>query len=292
MSDPATPAAPAPESVVAVPAAPTPVTEIDIPADGGFAAPAPEPTPAPVAAAPEATPAEPVPVKKNAFQSRIDTLTAQRETERRRAEEAERQTELYRAMAEGKPPAAADPNAPPATPVPAPTPAFATPADFQKAVQAEAVKLAAQDVAKKRTDGLLKAGNTDYKDFTDRCNVVASLGAGDRPDFMQIVTDPEVILDGHKVIAQLADNPDEAARIFALPTVQMAAALVKFQAENAKVPNRQVSSAPAPIKTIDGTARTDPEPKDTDDMATYAAKYQRLQEQKLKTNSPSRFARH
>lgn len=291
MSDPAILAAPTPEPVAAIPAAPAPITEVDIPADGGFPAPVPTPEPTPAAAVPEPAQAEPVPVKKNAFQSRIDTLTAQRETERRRAEEAERQTELYRAMAEGKPPAAADPNAPPA-PVLAPTPAFATPADFQKAVQAEAVKLAAQDVAKKRTDGLLKAGNTDYKDFTDRCNVVASLGAGDRPDFMQIVTDPEVILDGHKVIAQLADNPDEAARILALPTVQMAAALVKFQAEAAKVPNRQVSSAPAPIKTIDGTARTDPEPKDTDDMATYAAKYQRLQEQRLKTNSPSRFARH
>ena len=289
MSDPATPAAPASEPVVQpTPDPNTPPTEVDIPADGGF--PAPEPEPVPAAAKTPEPPPEPPTVKKSPFQSRIDTLTAQRETERRRAEDAEKRAELFEAMAKGKPAdPAADPNAQPVLSAVGLMPGSP---EFKRAVQDEAVRLAAAETAKSRTDGLLKAGNTEYKDFTDRCNVVASLGAGDRPDFMQIVTDPEVIPDGHKIIAQLADNPDEAARILALPTVQMTAALVKFQAEASKVTPKPISAAPPPIKTIDGTARTDTEPKDSDDMATYAAKYKRIQEQKLKANAPSRFARH
>lgn len=291
MPDPAN-AAPAPEPVVEtpVPAAPVIATEVDIPDDGGFPAPEPEPAPEPPKAA-DAPPAEePKPaIKKSPYQARIDTLTAQREAEKKRADDAIKEAELYRAIAEGK---AAD--APPGDTPPASAPkSFATQAEFDKAVREHAAQLSAQESAKAKTDTLLASGNTEYRDFTDRCNVVASLGAGDRPDFMQIVTDPTVIPDGHKVIAQLAENPDEAARILALPTVQMTAALVKFQAEQSKAPPpADISKVPPPIRPIDGQSRGSDEPKDTDDMATYAAKYKKLQADKLKNGSPARFAKH
>lgn len=301
MSDPASPAAPEPIAPAVAPVsdpAPAVVTEIDIPDDGGFPAdPAPDPAPAPepaAAASADPAPAEPKTIKKSPYQGRIDALTAQRTAAERRAEEAERQAELYKAMAEGKSPPA-DPNADPSAP-PAPSPTVGLvpgSPEFQKAVRDEAARIAAAETAKARTDGLLSAGNADYKDFTERCNVVASLGAGDRADFMQIVTDPTVIPDGHKVIAELAEHPDDAARILALQTVQMTAALVKFQAEISKpTPPKPLSSAPAPIKTIDGQSRGNDEPSDKDDMATYAAKYRKQQAEKLKAGQPARFARH
>ena len=294
MSDQATPVAPEPV-VVNLPEPIVPVTEVDIPADGGFPAEPELPLEAPKepVAADAPKPDEPKPLKKSAFQSRVDALTIQRDKALKREEDALRQAELYKAMAEGKPPAA-DPANPDAAPALAPTVGLLPGSpEFTKAVRDEAVRIAANDLAKSRTDGLLAAGNTEFKDFTDRCNVVASLGAGDRPDFMQIVTDPQVLPDGHKVIAQLAEHPDEAARILALPTVQMTAALVKFQAEISKAPApKPLSSAPAPIKTIDGQTRGSDEPNDNDSMEVYAAKYKAQQAKKLTERQPSRFARH
>lgn len=294
MSDPATAAAPAPVSTDPVaPASTEPkiVTEVDIPDDGGFPAPEPELATTPAAAASDPAPAEPAPVKKTAFQTRIDTVTAQREAEKRQKEEALRERDLYKAMAEGK---GSDPATDPVAPAAAPAVTFAPGSpEWTKAVKAEAAELAAAEVAKGKMDGLLKAGRTEFKDFDDRCNMIASLGAGDRGDFMQIMTDPTIITDGQKVIAQLADNPDEAARILALPTVQMTAALVKFQAESSKsAPARPLSNAPAPIRTIDGVSKGNDEPSDKDDMKTYAAKYQAQQAARLKERQPSRFAKH
>lgn len=285
-------AAPVVEPVVAsvTTEAPVVVTEVDIPADGGF--PTPE-TPIEAAAEPVqgAGPPktdEPKLIKKSPYQARIDTLVREREAEKAAAIEARREADLYKAMAEGKTVDAEG------NPLPQPAAGLVPGSpEFKKAVRDEAVQIAASEAAKARTDKLLKTGNTEYKDFTDRCNVVASLGAGDRSDFMQIVTDPDVIVDGSKVIALLAENPDEAARILALPTVQMTAALVKFEGENSKAPApKPISAAPAPIKTIDGQSRGNDEPRDTDSMSEYARKYQAQQAAKLKDKQPSRFARH
>lgn len=282
--------APVVEPVVAPAAPETPaiVNEVDIPPDGGFTAEPELPLEAPkepVEASPEP---EPPKIKKSAFQSRVDALTIQRDKALRREEEALQQAELYKAMADGK-------GAPPledGTPAPQPK-TFGSQAEFDKAVREHASTLAAQELAKGRTDKLLASGNTEYKDFTERCNAVAALGAGDRPDFMQIVTDPDVITNGSKIIALLAEKPDEAARILGLPSLQMAAALVKFEAENSKAATpKPLSSLPAPIKPIDGQSRGNEEPSDKDSMPEYARKYHAQQLAKLKDKQPSRFAKH
>lgn len=280
--------APAPEPVSTMPPVPEVVTEVDIPADGGFPAPEPEAPTEPVQVDAPKAEDEPKPVKKSPYQARIDTLTVQRTEATKRAEDAERQVALYRAMAEangtGEPAAAtvtAQEGLIPGTP------------KFQDAVQAEARRMADAQASKAKFDKVFSNGNADFKDFNDRCEIVASLGAGDRPDFMQIVTDPDVIQDGHKVIAQLADNPDEAARILALPTVQMTAALVKFQAEHGKPVARPLSAVTPPIKTIDGLSRGgDNEPKEGAPMAEYAAWYKKQQADKIKAGQPARFAKH
>jgi len=293
MSDPAPAAStPVPETPVSpAPEAPKPVTEVDIPEDGGFPAPEPEPTPASTSDAPkpdgEPKADDPPRIKKSPYQARIDALTREREEAKRLADAAKKEAELYKAMAEGKAPVADD-----GTPAPA-RQEFASKEAFEAAVAAEAQRRAAAAMAQQRTTGFIKAGEAEYKDFTDRCNVVASLGAGDRPDFMEIITDPSVLPDGHKVIAQLAENPEEAARILALPPLAMAAALVKFQADNSKsAPSRPISSAPPPIKPIDAVSKGNDEPSEKDSMEEYARKYRAKQASRLQERQPSRFARH
>lgn len=287
-------AAPIVEPVIAPAAVETPaiVTEVDIPADGGFPAPDPE-TPLetpkdPAVAATAPTTEEPKTIKKSPYQARIDTLVREREAEKAAAIEARREADLYKAMAEGKT-VDADGN-----PLPQPAVGLVPGSpEFKKAVRDEAIQIAAQEAAKSRMDELLAAGKAKYKDFNVRCDVVADLGAGDRADFMQVVTDPTIIKNGAKLIALLAENEEEAGRILKLPTLQMTAELVKFESENSKpLAPKPLSAAPAPIRTIDGQSKGNDEPRDTDSMAEYARKYQAQQAAKLKDKQPSRFARH
>jgi hypothetical protein len=135
-----------------------------------------------------------------------------------------------------------------------------------------AEQIVAQREFKAKAEHMMDAGNKEFgpSEFNDRCNVVASLGAGDRADFMEIVTDPDIIPDGHKLIGALADDPEEAQRIFKLPATKMAAALVQFQSK-IKPAEKPISQAPAPIKPIGGSAKPSA-PNDTDDMKTWLAK--------------------
>lgn len=262
------------EPITAAPAAdPTPTPEID----PNTTPVAPEPVvegAEPVAVAPaEGAIAEPTPIKKPWFTERIGELTKNwRETERkltdsdRKAAALEAELAIYRS---GAPPADG------AVPVATPVAAAPASADFEKAVAAEATKRAAATIFQQKAQKWLDNGVKDFKDFNDRCAVVADLGAQDRPEFMQLVTDPEIIPDGHKVVAQLADQPEEAARILRLPATQMAAALTKFAMQNMNkpAPTKPISSAPAPITPIDGTARASDEITGEEDMGAFAAKW-------------------
>lgn len=240
---------------VNVPDKPEPVTQTDIPPDGGIdnsLQPTDQPSPE-VFESPETPPADAAPkpelIKKSPFQARVDALTAQREQERRARVAAEERATLAEAMLKGQKPAEGE--------QPIQTATGLTQAQIDAMVNQRADQLAAGRIAKAQTDKLVNAGNTEFPDFTDRCNVVAALGAGDRADFMQIVTDPEIMPEGHKIIALLAEKPEEAARILApsMSTAQMSAALVKFQMENSKPANGTVSRATAPIKPVDGVSR-------------------------------------
>lgn len=133
-----------------------------------------------------------------------------------------------------------------------------TPEDVQKTPQndlnAMAERRALQIIEQRETAAKMSAwdtaGKAEFPDFLDRCATVAALGATERPEFMQIVTDME---DGHKVVAALADDPDLASRIIALPPHKMALELAKLSAPAPKRAAPQ-SKAPAPPRTVDGRA--------------------------------------
>jgi len=215
-------------------------------------APDPEPeVPEAAAAAPE-----PEPEKhkvKPWFQDRIDKLTREKHEERQRV------VALEAKLAEFAPEQ--------------PERQTFDPANFDSLVKQEASRQIAAEKTKERGQGFLNAGVKDYGGdaFTEKCNMVAAMGAGDSPEFMQLITDPEIIPNGHKVVAALADNPEEAQRILSLEPIKMAAALTRFAAMPAAKAPAPLSSAPAPIRPVGGTAKSSTL-EDTDDIKAWLAK--------------------
>ena len=255
--------------VINTPEKPDPVTHADIPADGGLDD-SMQPTDGekPVETAPETPKTEEAQskveankLKKSPFQARIDALTAREKEAVRRADEMAAQVEMFKAMAEGRAEGKLAP----------------TQAEIDALVEARVQ----QKAVERQSQKVLGAGAAEYPDFNERCNIVASLGAGERGDFMQVITDPDIIPDGHKVIAQLAENPDEAARILALPTPQMSAALVKFQMLHSKVEATPISRLAAPIKPVDGTSRPGLVMDDRQPMSEYAKAFYASKAKKL-----------
>lgn len=222
------------------------VPETVIPAEPVVEAPAAEPE----APAPEAKAEEPEqPKKKPWWQDRLDEKTRKQRDAERRADEAEARLA-----------AIAPPEANPEQ-------------DLDNLVEQRAEALLAKRDYDKKAQAWLTAGQKDYgkETFNEMCSDVSDMGAGDSRFFMSLVTDPEIIPDGHKVIAALRESPDETQRIMALDPVKMAAALTRFAATNsAKAPEAPISQAPAPIRPIGGSAKPSG-PDDSQDIKTWLA---------------------
>jgi hypothetical protein len=139
-------------------------------------------------------------------------------------------------------------------------------AELQQMVRAEATRIAEAQAYQQKLVSFDNAGRKDYSDFVDRCNTVASLGAAENPVFMQAVTSMD---DGHRVVAQLAENPQKAVEILSLPPVAMAVALARY-ANNTPAPKPPpVSTAPKPVKPISGAAKVDPDLTKASDSEWY-----------------------
>jgi hypothetical protein len=187
------------------------------------------------------------PVKKvDPLQKRIDTLTRARH-------DAERERDELRAeLAKVKQPTATE------------TAASEEP-DLDTLAERKAEQIVANREFAKKVNTWAEAGKKEFKEeFNEKCNFLADLGAAKRPDFMHIITDTDLIKDGHKVVVALADDPEEAERILSLSPVKMSAALVKFADKIGKPKAKPLSNAPEPIKPINGTAKASDEPTDKD----------------------------
>jgi hypothetical protein len=171
---------------------------------------------------------------------RINDETNRRKDVERQLEEARRGSSAQPTAAEGGT----------ERPVPA--------ASADDEVERRAAQLLDQRAFQNRVNAWAEAGNRDFKDdFNDRCNLIAGLGAG--VEFMQIVTDPDIVKDGHKVVAELADDPEEAQRILRLPPVKMAIELTRI-GERISKPSapapKPISRVPAPVNPVGGVTKT------------------------------------
>lgn len=221
------------------------------------------------------------PRQPNPFQERIDKLTKSWREEERKRQELEERVRLYEQTAK---PTAEEPASGNKAP---------TSEELQKLVEAKAQEVVTQRQYNDRVQNWFKGGVKEYgqDDFNDKCNTVANLGAADRPEFMQIVTDPEIVPDGHKLVAALADDPHEAMRILAMPAVTMAAALAKYADKIGKTPAKAISKAPEPFKPVDGTANVNDEPSEKDSEEDWFRKRgaQKLEQAKLRMGSGAKF---
>lgn len=210
------------------------------------------------------------------FQKRINQLTRQKgDLERERLQ---LQAELEAAKKTAPKDEGGEPTREPSQSVttgPQPT--------IQELVQMEAQRLREAEKFRDSVNTVMKDGHAKYDDFDTRCNFLADLGATENPAFMATIVDLE---GGHDIIAKLSEEPEEAQRIFALPPVKLAAELGRMSAKlttPAAAPKKEtkpISSAPPPIKTIDGSAKPTTAPSSDDNDADWFAKRMRQREEK------------
>lgn len=171
----------------------------------------------------------PKPKHKPWFQERIDQLTREKHEERRRAEALEARLKQSGDLT------------PEATP-------------DSNLVEQKAQEIVRQRQFDEKCNAVYSSGATDFPDFDDKLANFRLLG-GLPPTVLEAVTE---LPDAHKVLHALGSNMDEAARIFNLPPVPMAVALAKLSGAAPKA--KPVSSAPPPIRPIDGTPTGSPDP--------------------------------
>ena len=136
----------------------------------------------------------------------------------------------------------------------------AAPADVERLIEERAAALVEQRAQAAKSQAWVASGEKEYPDFTERCNALADMGAAENKTFLAAIGELDA---GHKVVAELANDPAEATRILALSPVKMALALAKLEDSLARKPApapKPVSAAPAPIKPIASTARAEVTP--------------------------------
>jgi hypothetical protein len=202
----------------------------------------------------EEKPAEqPKPKIKPWYQKRIDELSALR------AKEREEKDALAAKLATFEKP---DPDAPQTF----------KPEQFQDLIRQEAQNLVAKESYQRRAQSWVQAGQKEFGqgEFDSMCADVAAMGVGDSPEFMQIITDPEIVPEGHKVIAMLREDPDAAERILAMPPMKMSAALALMSTKEKPAAPAGISKAPKPITPVGGSAKPSGV-NDSQDMKTWLA---------------------
>lgn len=94
-------------------------------------------------------------------------------------------------------------------------------------------------------DEVVKSGRAEFKDFDDSANFVVTMSA-DQMALRHALG--ELGVDAHRVVASLADDPDEAARLLALRGPKLGAALGKFAAKAATPATPKPAAAQAAPK--------------------------------------------
>lgn len=142
--------------------------------------------------------------------------------------------------------------------------------DIDTRVARHAEHLLEQRNFKTRVDSWASAGVTEFgaDEFNAQCNLIASLvDDKSQRELMDTLTDPDQVKDGHKVIMELASDPEEAERILSLPPKKMALALSKISDRIGKPATpapKPISKVPAPVTTVGGSPKATTRLEDPD----------------------------
>lgn len=133
--------------------------------------------------------------------------------------------------------------------------------DIETLVDRRAQEKLQQQALQQRTNAFDATGAKEFgrETFDESCNLVASLlDPREITSFMDVLTDPEIIQDGHKVVVELANDPEEAERILRLPPVKRTAALLRLAdriSQPLKPALKPISKAPAPVAPVGGNTK-------------------------------------
>lgn len=161
------------------------------------------------------------------FQKRIGELTREKYEAKRAADDARAEAErLRQAIAQGQ---QSDQQQP----------------DVQTLARQEAQKLVAEQRFNDACNKVYATGKSEFPDFDQAVSNLQMVGAN--RDFLDLATTSDA---GHKLLHHLGSDLDEAARILALPPIQMARELTKLEIKLSQPVAKPVSKAPAPIKPV------------------------------------------
>lgn len=181
---------------------------------------------------------------------RIGDLTRQRHEAERKAEHNANEAARYRAIAE----AVQGDNAP------ADRQGQQPQLDINALVEQRAALIANEQAAQVRGASVAKTGAESFPDFQQAVQTLDALGISN--DQVQSLLGMD---DAHKVIYHLGKNPEEAARILAMPPIQQGRELERLALKSAQPAAKAVSNAPSPITPVDGAS---PGGKDPSKMST------------------------
>lgn len=136
-------------------------------------------------------------------------------------------------------------------------------ADMQRRIDLRAEEIASQRVFTTECNRIAAAGSAAYPDFAQVMptlwGATGGVGASGAllPAQVELVNAAIETGDAHRVLYELAKNPDEADRIASMSPARMGVAIAKLAATPA-LPARQAANAPSRVKPISTGAAAEP----------------------------------
>jgi hypothetical protein len=93
-----------------------------------------------------------------------------------------------------------------------------------------------------RIGAVIEQGRAEFADFDERSKAVMLLGGQDQPAFLPAIAG---LPHAHRVVARLAEDPEQAERVLALPPRAMAAELARIAVKAGKEPAKAAPTPPA-----------------------------------------------
>lgn len=189
------------------------------------------------------------------FQKRIGELTREKYEAKRAAEEARQQAEQYRQYLAQVQQGDTSEQAKPVQ-------------DVMTLAQQEAARMVAEQRFNESCNKVYETGAKEFQNFDEAVRNLQMVGVN--REFLELATTSDA---GAKLIHHLGTDLDEAARILALPPVQMARELTRLEYKlNQPPPPKPVSRAPAPISPIGSGGVTDSGVRDDLPMDEWLAR--------------------
>lgn len=199
-------------------------------------------------------------------QKRINELTAKRYEAERNAQEAELKAknaetraaalmeQIAKTVSGAAPAVSTDPAQKPTASATPPAPLGEE--EIEKRAVAKAQVIAQAAKFNETCNNIVETGKKDFKDWDDaikNLNMVGAIGAPDKvsPEFLETVVE---LRNPHQILHHLGMNPEEAAKIAAMPPKKMALELARVESTllNKPAEKTPVSGAPAPVIPING----------------------------------------